>query len=63
MSLLQFAYVIQTDSKNFSIKRPIDDNGNIIKPIFKVKEKTVREVLAGINELIREDKKSVKIEN
>lgn len=47
----------EEEDDDVMIELPWHENGNIVKPIFKVKEKTVREVLAGINELIREDKK------
>jgi hypothetical protein len=42
------------------IELPWYEKGNIIRPRFKVKQETVKEVLAGLNEL-REDKKTEEV--
>jgi hypothetical protein len=34
-----------------------DKNGDTVKPVFSLKKDIVRGVVAGINELIREDRK------
>jgi hypothetical protein len=40
------------------IEIPWYEDGHIVKPVFKVKEKIVKEVLGGINDLIKQDIKA-----
>jgi hypothetical protein len=53
----------QDEDDYVTIELPWYENGNIVRPMFKVRQETVKEVLAGISELIREDKKPEETKN